>query len=226
MIGIPRKIGSFVIGIFLFTGLPIFAWGIRDVSGYFQNQARSGFFFIMIVLTALAVLFVPEEGRGSGKGEKPLKRQKATIVFLQIVSISIMLVAPYSDRHAIFVISGSGIIRALGLCMTLSGYTLMNAAVMTLGRQFSVEVTIQKNHELITRGIYRHIRHPRYLGIIVFMSGISLVFQSCAAVFLSVLTALILIWRIKDEEKLLHREFAKDWEKYRSRSWRLIPYLY
>jgi protein-S-isoprenylcysteine O-methyltransferase Ste14 len=223
---IPRKIISFLIGTLLFAGLPLLAWGIRDASGYFQNAARSGYFFMMIGLTLLAVLFVPGEGRGSGEGEKTLKRQKSAILFLQITSVSAVLIGPYSDRHAIGVIEESGIIRILGLCMTFTGYTLMNAAVVTLGRQFSVDVTIQKNHKLITGGIYRFIRHPRYLGIMMFMFGISLVFRSWVAVVLSVFTVAVLIWRIVDEEKLLSREFVKEWEDYRSRSWRLIPFLY
>jgi len=223
---IPRKIVSFLIGTFLFAGLPLVAWGIRDASGYFQNGARSGYIFMMIGLTVLAVLFVPEEGRGSGEGEKTLKRQKSAIFLLQITSISAVLIGPYSDRHAFWVMGESGTLRIPGLLMTLIGYTLMNVAVVTLGRQFSVDVTIQKNHRLITGGVYRFIRHPRYLGIILFMFGISLVFRSRAAVFLSVLTAVVLIWRIIDEEKLLSREFAKEWEDYRSRSWRLIPFIY
>lgn len=222
---ITRKILSFLIGTFLFSGLPLLAWGIGDVSGYFQNGARACYFLLMTVLTVLAVLFVPDEGRGSGEGEKTLKRQKFTVLFLQISSISLVLIGPYSDRHAIGVIEESGIIRILGLCMTFTGYTLMNAAVVTLGRQFSVDVTIQKNHKLITGGIYRFIRHPRYLGIMMFTSGISLVFRSWAAVVLSVCTAMVLIWRIRDEEKMLHQEFAAEWEKYRSHSWRLIPFI-
>jgi protein-S-isoprenylcysteine O-methyltransferase Ste14 len=223
---IPRKIISFLIGNFLFSGIPLLAWGVRHLPGYFQNRARLGYFFMMIVLTALAVLFVPDEGRGSGKGEKPLKRQKLTIVFLQVSSITILSAAPYCDRHALGVIGDSDVLRTLGLFLALTGYVLMNVAVITLGRQFSVEVTVQKNHQLITGGIYHFIRHPRYLGIILFMAGISSVFRSWAAVFLSVLTAAVLIWRIRDEEKLMHQEFTKDWEEYKRNSWRLIPYLY
>jgi protein-S-isoprenylcysteine O-methyltransferase Ste14 len=59
-----------------------------------------------------------------------------------------------------------------------------------------------------------------------FMSGISLAFRSWAAVFLSVLTAMILIWRINDEERMMRQEFAKEWENYKSNSWRLIPFLF
>jgi protein-S-isoprenylcysteine O-methyltransferase Ste14 len=223
---ITRKILSFLIGTFLFSGLPLLAWGIGDVSGYFQNGARACYFLLMTVLTVLAVLFVPDEGRGSGEGEKTLKRQKFAILVMQVTSIAVVLIGPYSDRHGFWAIGESGGIRVPGLFLTLIGYTLMNAAVVTLGRQFSIDVTIQKNHKLITGGIYRFIRHPRYMGIMMFMTGISLVFRSWAAVVLSVGTAIVLIWRIRDEEKLLHQEFAAEWENYRKSSWRLIPFIY
>jgi Ca2+/H+ antiporter len=98
MTSIPRKAGSFLIGVILFVGLPLFAWGVRGVSGYFQNGARSCYVFMMIGLTALAVLFVPEEGRGSGEGEKPLKRQKFAILLMQITSVSVVLIGPYSFK--------------------------------------------------------------------------------------------------------------------------------
>jgi protein-S-isoprenylcysteine O-methyltransferase Ste14 len=65
----------------------------------------------------------------------------------------------------------------------------------------------------VTGGPYRY---PRYLGIIVFTTGISLVFRSWLA----------LIWRIRDEEALMQRSFGKDWEAYSRRSWRLIPLVY
>jgi protein-S-isoprenylcysteine O-methyltransferase Ste14 len=48
----------------------------------------------------------------------------------------------------------------------------------SLRKQFSVQVTIQENHQLVTGGLYRYLRHPRYLGILVFNLGIALVFRS------------------------------------------------
>jgi protein-S-isoprenylcysteine O-methyltransferase Ste14 len=106
------------------------------------------------------------------------------------------------------------------------GFIGMHWAEATLDKQFSVEVTIQEGHRLVTDGPYRYLRHPRYLGIILFTTGISLVFRSwLTLIFIAVLT-LVLIWRIHDEEALLHQEFGPDWEAYSQRSWRLIPFVH
>jgi len=102
----------------------------------------------------------------------------------------------------------------------------MHFAQAQLGRQFSVEVSIQREHVLITNGLYRHLRHPRYLGVLTFSLGISLVFRSWIALTATAATIPVLLWRIRDEEALLHQEFGSEWETYCDKSWRLLPFLY
>jgi protein-S-isoprenylcysteine O-methyltransferase Ste14 len=87
-------------------------------------------------------------------------------------------------------------------------------------------VTVQEGHRLITAGLYRYIRHPRYLGAICVAFGASLVFRSWAGLLLNVLLPGLLLERMKDEEALMHQEFGAEWEAYCKRSWRLIPHIY
>jgi protein-S-isoprenylcysteine O-methyltransferase Ste14 len=95
-----------------------------------------------------------------------------------------------------------------------------------LGKQYSQEVTIQKGHELITAGVYRYIRNPRYLGVLLLAFGMSLLFRSWAGLVLTLPLIGVLLFRIRDEESLMHKEFGEQWEAYSKRSWRLIPFLY
>jgi protein-S-isoprenylcysteine O-methyltransferase Ste14 len=96
---------------------------------------------------------------------------------------------------------------------------------LALGRLYSPEVTIQKNHRLITDGPYRHIRHPRYLGGMIQGIGLSLLFRSWIGLALTFLFIVIVSFRIKDEEALMSREFGEEWETYCKKSWRLIPFI-
>jgi protein-S-isoprenylcysteine O-methyltransferase Ste14 len=120
---------------------------------------------------------------------------------------------------------GAGL-RWFGLGMSFIGFGFMNWAIIALKDQFSMDVTIQENHQLITNGPYRYLRHPRYMGIILFLSGVSMVFHSWIAFVLALASVPVLIWRIQDEEELMHQEFADEWQTYTKRSWRLIPYVY
>ena len=61
--------------------------------------------------------------------------------------------------------------RYLGLVAFALGGLFAFWAAIHLGRQYSVEVPIQKDHQLITTGPYRYIRHPRYLGAFVLAIG-------------------------------------------------------
>ncbi|MCL4876976.1 MAG: hypothetical protein KJ064_09970 [Anaerolineae bacterium] len=79
---------------------------------------------------------------------------------------------------------------------------------------------------LVTDGPYRFLRHPRYLGIIMFNLGIALVYRSWMAMILVAALTLVLLWRIHDEESLMHQEFGADWDVYARKSWHLIPFVY
>ena len=166
------------------------------------------------------------KGRSQGEGKKLVKRQKLSLLALQIVPIFIVILSPFFDHRGIGLFKENDITRIAGLVLAFLGFILMNWSVMALGRQFSVDVTIQEDHKLITSGPYKHIRHPRYLGIIIFFTGISLVFLSRISIIILILLLFVLLWRIKDEEKLMQQEFKKDWEDYKKHTFSLIPFIY
>lgn len=223
---ILRKLASFLVGLIIFSILPLIGWGLNDISGFIQNPYRLAFIMMMAILSAVVVIFLPNGGRSQGEGKKLVKRQKLSLLALQIVPILIVILSPLFDHWGIGLFTENGIIRMAGLVLALLGFILMNWSVMALGRQFSIEVTIQEDHKLITSGPYKHIRHPRYLGIIIFFMGISLVFLSRISIIILILLLFVLLWRIKDEEKLMHQEFKKDWEDYKRRTFALVPFIY
>jgi protein-S-isoprenylcysteine O-methyltransferase Ste14 len=78
----------------------------------------------------------------------------------------------------------------------------------------------------VTNGIYGVIRHPSYLGLIVIMFGWGLVFRSWIGILLAALVIPVLLARIRAEESLLHAYFGEEYERYRTRTSRLIPGIY
>jgi protein-S-isoprenylcysteine O-methyltransferase Ste14 len=117
-------------------------------------------------------------------------------------------------------------VRWIGLVLYGIGLLLMSWSRAALGRMYSGEVTIQKRHQLINSGLYRHIRHPLYLGMLCGVLGLSLLFRSWIGLIVTIPIMGGLVFRISDEEALLHREFGAQWEAYCEQSWRFIPYLY
>lgn len=221
-----KKFFSFITGFIIFSGLPFLGWGLGDINGFIRNPYKVVFIVMMTILSVFVVIFVSNEGKGYGEGEKLVKRQKISLLCLQVVPPLIILVSPFFDRHRIAVFNEHDSIRIIILILSLLGFILMNWSVMVLGRHFSIDVTIQDNHKLIKTGPYKVIRHPRYLGIIVFFTGISLVFLSWLSLTFVLFLVIVLLWRIKDEEKLMHQEFKEDWEDYKKSTFALIPFIY
>jgi protein-S-isoprenylcysteine O-methyltransferase Ste14 len=221
-----QNVSYFILGTFLFVGIPIISWGISDIHEYFANFQRELYSIMMTISVLLVVIFVPNHGRGARTGEKLVSRQKLAVIYLQVVSILFVSTSPIADKHGFMAISSGVTIRIFGLVLILFGYFMMSWAVFVLGKQFSVNVTIQKDHELILKPPYNLVRHPRYLGIIVFLTGISFVYNSLMSIVLVLLTVMVLIWRITDEEKIMEDEFQDKWRNYVKHTKRLLPYIY
>jgi protein-S-isoprenylcysteine O-methyltransferase Ste14 len=131
----------------------------------------------------------------------------------------------YTDRVDFWTFGGEGV-RWLGALLFIVGGALRLWPVFVLGNRFSGLVAIQPGHRLVTDGIYRNLRNPSYLGMLVIALGWALAFRSGVGVLLAVLTLIPLIARIHSEEALLRARFGGEYEAYCSRSWRLIPRIY
>ena len=131
----------------------------------------------------------------------------------------------YTDRKDLWTIDGDAI-RWLGVALFAIGGALRIWPVFVLGHRFSGLVAIQPGHTLVTNGIYGVIRHPSYLGLLINSLGCSLAFRSGVGVFLTLLLIPPLLARINAEENLLHSEFGDNYDAYRSRTSRLIPWIY
>jgi protein-S-isoprenylcysteine O-methyltransferase Ste14 len=82
------------------------------------------------------------------------------------------------------------------------------------------------NRELITRGPFRAIRHPRYAGLLGFKAGFALTFASVLG-WLSLAVALAVVRRrIQLEENYLRGVFGQTYESYMQRTARMFPGFY
>ena len=214
------------IGILLFVGLPLLGWGVTELSAFAAHPARLGYVLLVILLQFFVAIKFPRVGQQQSDGKKIVERQRIAVLLLQLLSLAIVIVAPYTDRRDIAVMNELETLRYLGLVLFALGFVAVNWAEATLGKQFSVQVTIQEDHQLVTHGLYRFIRHPRYLGIVTFNLGIALIYRSWLALILVTTLTLVLLWRIQDEEALMQQEFGVNWEAYSKRSWHLIPFIY
>jgi protein-S-isoprenylcysteine O-methyltransferase len=115
----------------------------------------------------------------------------------------------------------------IGLGLFFWGVILRWYSIWYLGRYFTVDVAIAKEHRVINAGPYRLIRHPSYTGALMAFLG----FGFSLGNWLSILCLMVPIvaafmWRIHVEERALTEALGDDYRAYMQRTKRLIPLVY
>ena len=90
----------------------------------------------------------------------------------------------------------------------------------------TAKLQIVKEHQLVKDGLYKHIRHPLYLGEILRNLGFPLLFSSLYGVLIVSLASVFLLFRMELEEKMLLVAFKEEYEEYKRNTKRIIPYIY
>ena len=175
-------------------------------------------------IVALGIVALFSEGH-IGSGVREDRSNRWVLAAFTILGFALAYLPALSDRHD-FLTFGGDAVRWTGVVVGTLGGVLRLAPVFVLGRRFSGLVAIQQGHRLVTDGVYGVIRHPSYLGLLATAVGWSLAFRSGVGLVISALIGLVLVARMGAEERLLGETFGAEYQAYRARTWRLVPYLY
>lgn len=205
--------------------LLFFGWGFDDWRGFMSHPARAGLLAIALV-GILVVLVWRLDLQIFRRGQRPVGRQRLGLAGLLGVALFLVWFLPYADRRGVFTFTQAEALRYVGVLLYAAGSVIVLFALRALGRQYSAYVTVQDGHQLVQSGIYSVIRHPIYLRALLVSVGLPLVFRSWLVLVLLPLVGVFVAFRIRQEEKLLAEQFGEQFEAYRRRTWRLVPYLY
>ena len=118
-----------------------------------------------------------------------------------------------------------GATRAL-LAVFVAGLALRWWSILTLGRFFTVDVSIADDHRLITSGPYYLVRHPSYTGMMMAFGALAGTFENWLSIGCILLPlSLALAYRMHVEEVVLIRTFGDSYLRYQANTHRLIPWL-
>ena len=131
------------------------------------------------------------------------------------VAVPVLAFADYPLHPAPF-IAGT-LFLALGLWLFYRSHA-------DLGTNWSITLELREKHQLVTQGIYRQVRHPMYLALLLYSLGQALVLPNwVAGPSYGVAFALLFAFRVGPEERMMLQEFGKDYEAYMARTKRLVP---
>jgi protein-S-isoprenylcysteine O-methyltransferase Ste14 len=93
-----------------------------------------------------------------------------------------------------------------------------------LGTYWSVTLELRENHQLITQGVYRNVRHPMYAALFLYSIGQALMLPNwIAGPSYFVAFAIVFALRIGAEERMMLETFGKEYASYMARTKLLVP---
>jgi methyltransferase len=102
-------------------------------------------------------------------------------------------------------------LAALALAGVVVGQALRYAAIRALGERWTVNVMVLPGAPPVSGGVYRHVRHPNYLGVILEIACMPLLHGAwLTAVLFTLLNGLMLRTRIRAEEAALREAGSYD----------------
>jgi protein-S-isoprenylcysteine O-methyltransferase Ste14 len=122
---------------------------------------------------------------------------------------------------------GSRILPIAGITLIICGLIVRWFAILSLKHQFTVDVSIRKDHRMIKEGIYRYVRHPAYAGSLLSFFGLGFCFSNyLSLLIISVPICVAFLHRIRIEEEALIQAFGSEYLDYRASTKRFIPGIY
>ncbi len=143
----------------------------------------------------------------------------ALILILQILSIfEIVGTIEYKNEYLIF--------RIIGLILFVFFAWLQVMSFKNLKSFYSQDISLQKNHQLISTGLHKTIRHPQYISQVLsdLFFGIAVGSYIIIPLVLFVQLPLFML-RAKKEESMMLDYFGETYSEYKKKSSFIIPFI-
>lgn len=116
--------------------------------------------------------------------------------------------------------------RWLGSIIACVGISLFSWAHYALGENWTAVLALSQEHELVTQGPYRYVRHPMYSAFFTIGFGFLLLSANwiVGLLYLGTLT-LLYAFRVSKEEELMISRFGETYRQYMQKTGRIFPRL-
>ena len=172
--------------------------------------------FVSVLANVFQPSYQPFESSGTPEDKGTARQILWTVYVTQILAVTELVYRRRVSLPLNWVTIITSIVIALGLI-------LRTWAVVSLGRWFTWNVTVQPGQTLVTDGPYRLVRHPSYMGAWLMFVGSCVLLRSYVAAFAaSILLLLAFLRRIRHEELLMLATFP-EYEAYKETTGSLVP---
>jgi protein-S-isoprenylcysteine O-methyltransferase Ste14 len=189
------------------------------------KQMLMGIIIYLSFLFLLSEIILTLTKRSKKKSVKKKKDRGSMVLLWTVITTSLTAgfnLADYSTWNSL-----NYFISFFGLLLFLLGLIIRWTAIIQLKKAFTVDVAINQEHKLKTEGLYKIVRHPSYLGLLLIISGLSTGMNSLISfLVITIPVFLTIVYRINVEEAVLLEEFGSKYADYSKTTKKIIPYLF
>jgi protein-S-isoprenylcysteine O-methyltransferase Ste14 len=153
------------------------------------------------------------------------KKRESILVAVQGITMMILpLVWVFTPFLDIFDAGFPIWLRFVGIGLLVASMYLFYVVHRTLGKNWSPVLDMHEDHELICEGVYKHIRHPMYTQIWMWVFGTLITCSNWLLGSVSIVAwAVLYFLRVPDEERMMEEQFGEEYQDYKKRTGRLLP---
>lgn len=158
---------------------------------------------IFIVIQRIAELVISNRNSKWLKenGAKEYGQSHYKFIVLLHVSFILSMIAEYSLKPVHFKFD---VINYLFLVFFIVLQTFRISVIRSLGRYWNTRIFRIEGKELIKTGLYKYFRHPNYIIVVCEIFTVPMIFNLYyTAIIFSILNAVVLSVRIKEENRIL-----------------------
>lgn len=116
-------------------------------------------------------------------------------------------------------------VGVIGLMLAAAGAILAIWSRYLLGRNWSVSVQKKQDHELISNGPYKFVRHPIYSGLLLLFIGNALIVGDYRAIIAVIIVFLSFWYKLRKEERWMTEAFGAAYVEYAKGTRTLVPWI-
>lgn len=162
----------------------------------------------------------------SGKEDKKDKDRSTLNILWLAIPFSIAASIAISNMTTLPITKGNRILYA-GEVFIIIGIVFRFIIIRSLGKYFTVDVTIREDHKIKKEGFYKYLRHPSYSFSLLTSLGLGLYLNNWLSLIFAVVPPLLAFaYRIRIEEQALVEAFGEEYIEYRKTTKKLIPFIY
>ena len=216
-----QALSKFLIGLVIICMLLFIPAGTLD---YPNGWLFIALLFIPMFFAGIIMLFKsPDLLRKRLNAKESEDEQKTVILVSGIMFLLAFILAGLNFRFGWFHLPS--IVIIIASVIFLLAY-IMYAEVLRENEYLSRTVEVSENQKVVDTGLYGLVRHPMYTSTIFLFLSMPLVLDSIFSFIVMLVYPIIIIFRIRNEEKVLENELV-GYKEYKEKiKYKLIPYLW